>query len=381
MSRKLRVCFLIDSISSPTAGSERQLLMLLKGLDRREFDPRLCVLQDSEWIRRSFDLCPIHILGISSFLSASTLVALIRFAGWLRRERIDILQVHFRDSSMAGILAALLAPRVAVIAGRKSQGYWMRRGDMFLTRLLNHGVDMFVANSQDTKQWVVRTEKIAEQKVRVVPNGIEFPDAGPHGDGARIAAREALGVPEGVPLVGLVSNLRPVKRVDVFIEAAARIRAKIPEAVFMVVGEGDERGRIESLAQSVGLNGSLRLLGRRLDVPMLLPALDVGVLTSDSESFSNSLLEFMAAGLPVVTTDVGGCREALGGSEGGIIVPVGRPDEVAGAVLALLGSQRRRQLARDKHPARIRELFSRQAYVNGYEALYRSVSAQRGHHS
>lgn len=378
MSRKLRVCFLIDSITSPTAGSERQLLMLLEGLDRAEFEPRLCVLQGSGWLEREFTACPVRVLGISSFKSLSALGSIIRFSRWLRSEKIDILQVHFRDSSIVGILAALLAPKVAVLAARKNQGYWMRRGDMLLTRILNLGVDMFVANSEDTRRWVMRAEKVPGGKIRVVPNGIDCPEADMDGGEARRSAREALGVAEDAPLVGAVSNLRPVKRVDVFVKAAALVRERMPETVFAVAGEGEERGRIEALARELGLDGSLRLLGRRLDVSALLPAFDVGVLTSDSESFSNSLLEFMAAGLPVVTTDVGGCREALGDSEGGVIVPVGDSREVARAVLMLLGSQRRRQWARASHPARVRELFSRQAYVGGYAALYRAASLEKG---
>lgn len=377
MSGKVRVAFLIDSIESPSAGSERQLLMLLEGLDRSRFEPFLCVLRSSPWIEEHFRLCPVRVLGVSSFKRPSAWASVFRFASWLRRERVHVLQLHFRDSSIAGVAASLLAPCVAVAAGRKSQGYWMDRGDLLLTRIMNTRVDVFVANSRDTAGWVERVEKVRPARIRVIHNGIDLPEPSP-GEDARARARALLGVGEDAPVIGMVANLRPVKRVDVFVRAAALVRAARPDAVFVVAGEGPERQALEELARSLGLGGSLRLLGRRLDVPRLLPGFDVGVLTSDSESFSNSLLEFMAAGLPVVTTDVGGCREALDGSEAGMVVAPANHEEVAESVLAILGDPELSGLARSGHPARVREAFSRRAYVSAYEDLYRGLARLKG---
>ncbi|WP_236615139.1 glycosyltransferase [Desulfovibrio sp. X2] len=371
----MRVAFLIDEIFSPAAGTERQLLMLIEGLDRREFEPHLCVLRSTPWIEREFarrpGACPLHVLNIASFFSPAAWRGVWRFSRWLRQERIDVLQMHFRDSALAGVPAAALAGTPLVVGTRKNQGYWMNGRERFLQRLLNRGVDVFVANSEDTRDKAVAGEGIARERMRVIHNGLDLASLPPPTPVRRARARALLGIPERTLVVGMVANLRPVKRVDVFVEAAARVAAERPHTVFVVVGEGEERPGLEARAAALGLNGNMRFLGRRTDVADLLPGLDVGVLTSDSESFSNSMLEYMAAGLPVAATAVGGCREALGDSPAGVLVAPGDAEGLARGVGMLLGQEGLRREAAARHPRRVAEMFSRERYVADYAALYR----------
>lgn len=369
----LRIAFLIDTIESPTAGTERQLLLLLAGLDRREFEPRLCVLKSSEWLEREFHLCLVHDLGISSFKNPISWWRVLRFALWLRREKVDILQVHFRDASLAGLPAAWLARVPGIVGTRRNQGYWMTGRELFLQKALNLIPDAFVANSEATRQWAHRTEGLEPERIRVIHNGFEGEIASGHDGEAKVRARERLGVSMDAPVVGIVANLREVKRIDVFLRAAAVVAQDIGQAVFVVVGEGDERTRLERLSAELGLAGQVIFLGRRTDVLDLLPAFDVGVLSSDSESFSNSVLQYMAAGLPVAATDVGGCREALGDSPAGLLVHPGDADGLGRAVLQLLADQGAVEFARKKHPDRVRELFSKERYTRAYSDFFRGL--------
>jgi glycosyltransferase involved in cell wall biosynthesis/GT2 family glycosyltransferase len=368
----LRVAFLIDAIESPTAGTERQLLLLLEGLDRREIEPHLCVLQGSKWLDLEFRLCPVHVLELGSFRYPLTWWRTLLFIIWLWRKKIDVLQVHFTDSSKVGIPAAWLARVPGIVATRKNQGYWMKGRKLFLQKALNLVPDVFVANSEATRLWTNRIEGISLERVRVVPNGY----AGKHmsfSDERRINSREFLGLPQDAPVAGIVANLRPVKRIDVFLRAAAITAQELPSARFVVVGEGDERGSLENLCAELELTDRVMFLGRRSDVMEILPAFNVGVLSSDSESFSNAVVEYMAAGLAVAATDVGGCREALGASPSGIVVPIADAKALGQAMVKLLADSAGSELARVAHPRRVADLFSRTRYINAYSALYREL--------
>jgi len=368
----LRIAFLIDTIESPTAGTERQLLLLLEGLDRSEFEPRLCVLQRSKWLDTDFQLCPVYVLGISSFKSPRAWWRILRFASWLWREKIDVLQAHFRDASLAGLPAAWLARIPGIVATRKNQGYWMTSRELVLQKLLNRIPDKFVANSEATRQWAHQTEGIALNRIRVIHNGFAG-DYAPVSDDRRKAARELLGLPQDVPVAGIVANLRPVKRIDVFLRAASNAAKELPTARFIVVGEGDERGKLEALCAELGLTDRVMFLGRRSDVMDILPAFDVGVLSSDSESFSNAVVEYMAAGLAVVATDVGGCREALNDSPAGRLVPPDDSEALGKALAHLLADESALAHARLQHPLHVQNLFSRERYIAAYSDLYRDL--------
>jgi glycosyltransferase involved in cell wall biosynthesis len=373
----LRVAFLIDTIESPTAGTERQLLLLLEGLDRQAFEPRLCVLRASNWLDSEFRLCPMHVLNISSLKSPVTWWRTVLFTLWLRKEGVDILQTHFTDSTKVGIVSAWLARVPGIVATRKNQGYWMTKRELLLQMILNHFSDVFVANSEATKQWAHKNEGIALDHIRVIHNGLAG-DLVPFSDERRVNARDILGLDYSLPVAGIVANLRPVKRIDVFLRAAAIAATELPTARFVVVGEGEERGKLEALCVELGLTPQVTFLGRRPDVMDIMPAFDVGVLSSDSESFSNAVVEYMATGLAVVATDVGGCREALGDSSAVALVAPGDFQALGKAMARLLADKNALACARTEHPLRVQNLFSRERYITAYSELYCDLLGVKG---
>ncbi|MEW5746932.1 MAG: glycosyltransferase [Nitrospirota bacterium] len=373
----IKIAFVIDTIDSPTAGTERQLLMLLKHLDRRQFDPYLCVLRSSAWLEQEFDLCPLHVAGIRSFKQLGSWRRLWRFARFLKREGIAIVQTHFRDSDIAGIIAARLAGTAAIIATRRNQGYWHKRGEVALKKLLSRRATVIIANSQSTKQWTAAVEGVPAERIRVIHNGIEL-EAYPGSDPVlRERCRRQLGLSGNTCCIGVVANLRPVKGIDVFLRAAAQVARRVDDVRFLIAGEGEERAALMRLAAELGLGGAVRFLGRRRDVPSLLAAFDIGVLSSHSESFSNALIEYMAAGLPVVTTDVGGSREAVEDGVSGFVVPVGDDHRMAEAIIRI-AEDRTEGLRMGQRGRRCAEqLFSSQSCIEKSEALYRACGLSR----
>lgn len=369
---KIRIAFLIDEIESPSAGTEKQLIHLIEGLDRTQFEPVLCVLRSTPW-SDSYASCPVHAIGVGSFKRASAWHAIWQFSKYLQQEKIHCIQTHFRDSSLVGVVAAKFAGGIKVIQTRKNQGYWMKYRDLILSKTLNRGVSVFVSNSYDTCDWVTAKESVSPDRIRMIYNGLDFSVFPKSDNGTRQRMRRALGLGENGVGVVLVANLRPVKRADVFVDAAARVLVEDPGAVFFLVGDGLCRESLVSQAADLGISRKVRFMGKRTDIPDLLSAMDIGVLTSDSESFPNSLLEYMAAGLTVVSTDVGGCHEIIGGNGFGSLVSAGDSDGVAEAIHEFCQDKGRRQSNRIAAPEAVRSRFSMDRYISSYERLYKDI--------
>ena len=373
----IKIAFVIDTIESPTAGTEKQLLLLIKNLDRKKYLPYLCVLRTSRWLREEFCDCELHEVGIASFKNPVSYNKIRRFISFLRLQKIDIVQTYFNDSNKAGILAARLAGTRSVISSRRNQGYWHTPIELFFLKILNRWVDVFVANSFSTQKWVQNAEGIAAEKIKVIYNGFDlYAESIENAQQQRQELRSVLNMSEKSPLVGQVANLRPVKRHDVFLRAAQSVVVQYPETHFVIVGEGGERPALEQLANELKISNQVHFLGKRDDVTAILNALDVGVLSSDSESFSNAVVEYLASGLPVVSTDVGGSREAIDPGKNGYIVPTGDYEAMADALCRIISGNLGVEMGK-RGRIKAESLFSMEAMVTRYQELYDNLSQNK----
>jgi glycosyltransferase involved in cell wall biosynthesis len=185
------------------------------------------------------------------------------------------------------------------------------------------------------------------------------------------AIRRELGAGPGTPVVGFVGRLHPQKGVDVFLHAAARVHERRPDCRFVVVGTGEIEAELRVLATQLGLDGVLRWVGGRPSAPFL-PLFDVAVMTSRWEGQPLLLLELMAAGRAIVTSDVAGCLEAVG-ENGAAVVPVGQAPATAEAVLGLLDApERAKALARGARE-RYLEQFTLAVMTRRFDTLYREL--------
>jgi len=171
----------------------------------------------------------------------------------------------------------------------------------------------------------------------VIRSGVEF---GPFRScrGKSAAARAELGLPAGCPVVGTVARLAPVKDPMTFLDVASRIHAVLPDCRFVMIGDGPMRPVVERRIDSSGLSRAVILAGNRTDVRRLLPAFDVFLITSVSEGLPRGMLEALASGVPVVSTDVGGVSELLTGTGNGMICPVGDAGCLAGRTIEILST-------------------------------------------
>ncbi len=371
--------FVIDRIESPTAGTEKQLLNLLTRIDKSRFRPMLTVLRTSPWIEQEFKAGPFHSLEISSFKDIHIYGKIHGYARFLEREGTDIVHTYFSDANKVGIMAGRMMKVPLIISSRRNQGYWHNTWEKLQLKMLNPMVDHFVANSESTLNWASRAEGISRDRITVINNGIDLKEFDGAAPGARARYRREWGIPESAPVAGIVANLRPVKRIDLFLTAAAAVNESLPGARFVIVGEGETATAdgLRRLAHDLGLSGRVTFLGRRTDVPSILRAFDVGVLTSDSESSSNAVIEYMAAGLPVVCTDIGGAREAVEDGLSGHIVPCGDYVAMAECMVRIFTGGQGEAMGR-RGCERAREKFSMGTMVSSHERMYEDLMDRLG---
>src|SRR6185295_2549637 len=214
----MNVLYVIDTYEHPNGGTEGQLLELIQGLARAGESPQLAVLRPSPFtMEQGSRICPISTLDVGRVLSVRTPVRLLRFAQFLRRQRIDLVHVFFND-------AALIVPVFAkvggcrVIVSRRDMGLWYSPGKLQLARMANRFVDRIIANSRAVADHVLLHERVSPERVEVIYNGYSTSRMA---QPAEPGLRERLGIGTEDPIIGMVANLRPVKRPADAIEAFA----------------------------------------------------------------------------------------------------------------------------------------------------------------
>ena len=323
--------------SSGPGGAENVVLRLAVELRERGDEPIVATMRPG-WMTERAEAAGIPV-WITPQRPGFDLSWILRFARALRRERIDVLHSHEFAMNTFGATAALLAriPTVSTIHGP----HWVadRPRRAFAYRMLRRFGVPIVAVSEHLAGFLVGGLRLPRARVEIVHNGIPPPRPAPHADAAarRAAARAALGIPPGLPLVVAVGNLYAVKDHATLLRALARL----PDARVAIAGRGEQEASLRRLAAELGLCERVHLLGLRDDVETVLAAADLFVQPSRSEGLPLAVLEAMASGLPVVATRVGGIPEAVADGETGLLVPPGDPAALATALARVLDAEDR----------------------------------------
>lgn len=338
-SRPLRVVFVVPDLA--IGGAERHVTTLVSRLDRSRFEPRvICLGRHGELFA---DLAATDVPGLAlGRTRREALLTLRELVRELRTTSPDVVIVRGFSAELLGRVAAALArvPRVVVWVHNcddiDPRGVLRRASDL----LLEPVTDAYFGVAQQQVRYLTEGLGHPERKVRVIHNGV---DVAQFHDSADPCTRSELGLPEGALVVGILAALRPEKDHETFLEAAALVSAEVPEARFLVVGDGHARKELESLSARLGIRDRVVFAGARDDVPAVLSAIDVFTLTSVFECFPMALLEAMASSLPAVCTDVGGVHEILEEGATGYLVPSRDPVALANRLVDLLRSPDRRK--------------------------------------
>lgn len=333
--------YLVDQYVGPQAGTEGQLLQLVQHLDRSRYEPSMTVFRSSEYVERNLFPCPVRILGITKLASLWTIFRIVRYVQTLRRENYRLVHCFFNDSALIAPLFLRLFG-IRVLVSRRDMGFWYTPHNLIVLRLVVPFVDRYVANSNAVRQYVQQQERVPNDKITVIYNGYSLPT-----DHGCQATNDLLlpDVPNSVPVVGIVANLKPIKRIETLVEAFALASKQYPDARLLIVGdtasmEGQSTwGELNVLARRLGVVERIIFTGR-VDEPILyIKRFTVAVLCSESEGFSNSIIEYMQVGCPVICTDAGGNSELIQDNYNGFLVPVGNISILADRIIRLLSDK------------------------------------------
>jgi sugar transferase (PEP-CTERM/EpsH1 system associated) len=303
--------------------------------------------------------------------------AVVRLSRLLRRLRPDV--VHSRNwGAFDAVVAARLAGIRTVVHGEHGreaadpEGRDPRRNR--LRRVLAPLVSRFVTVSVDLRRWLIATVRLPAHKVVTIHNGVDSDRFSP---GDSVEARDALGLPAAATVIGTIGRLDPVKDQAGLIVAFAGLAGSGSSPILAVVGEGPSRPALENEIRCRSLSDRVRLFGERTDVPTVLRALDVFVLPSRAEGMSNTILEAMATGLPVVATEVGGTPELVEADVTGRLVPPGDPNALEAALRAYVGDSCLRSLQGKAGRERVLQHFSLERMAQAHVSLYASLCRAR----
>ncbi|MBM4434405.1 MAG: glycosyltransferase family 4 protein [Chloroflexi bacterium] len=316
-----------------------------------------------------------------SISPARDLAALYRLVRILRGFRPHLVHTHMAKAGSLGRVAARLAGVPVVVHtfhGNVLRGYFgtvPSRAFLQVERALAAMSTRVIAISARQAREIVDLGIARPERIEVVPLGL---DLAPFAAAPRGRFRAELGIPPGAPLAGIVARLVPIKAVDVFLEAAARVRAERPEATFVIVGDGELRDGLVARAQALGLAGAVRFVGWRADLPAIYADLDVLALTSRNEGTPVSIIEALAAGTAVVATAVGGVPDLIEHGSTGLLARDGDPSGIARAIGELLGDpERRRALGRAGRDA-VHPKHDSATLIGAIDRLYTSLVGRVG---
>jgi glycosyltransferase involved in cell wall biosynthesis len=347
-------------------GTERQVTTLARGIDPCVFDLHLACL------RRTGELLPeIARWAPSEFKLASlwgprAMREQFRFAGYVKHNDIQILHSYGFYANAFAVPPARLAGAPIIVASIRDNGDLLTPPQRLLQRTVCRLADCILANSESVRRRLMG-EGYDPKKLALITNGIDlsrFPESG----GGRL--RRELGLDRGARMVAVISRLAPLKGVEHFLQAAAALAGRFPDVMFLIIGDGNCRKNLEEQVVRLGISGRVIFTGFRIDIPDVLRELAVSVLPSLSESLSNTLLESMAAGVPVVATRAGGNAEAVEDGVTGLLAPPADAPALARAIALLLENPAMARSFGEAGRRRVAERFSTQRMVRETEQLY-----------
>jgi len=379
--RSLRkVFYLVDSLN--VGGTEIQAVELARRISMADYDVTLgCLRAQGPLLERllgtAVNVMEFHPKG--GIDSPAGLYQLLRLSWFLRREKVDVVHTHDLWSNLLGVPAARLAGVKAIVSSRRDLAHfdWYQGKRRAWLRRIQNLSGMVVANATPIRDALIAEDGFAPEKLRVIHNGVDIEKFHTGRDRDRLFP----GVGDG-NLVVLVGNMHTdVKGHPWLIASVPAVIRECPSTRFVLVGDGEQRAVFEQQVAKLGIERNFLFLGRRSDVPEILACCDAAVLPSRAEGLPNAVLEYMAAGLPVIVSRVGGNVELVEDGVTGLVVPPEDSASLSAALLKLLVDPvLARRLARNGHEFVIRN-FSFERLVREVDSLYSELLLRHGGNS
>ena len=370
MSDTIQVLQLLPAFAM--GGAEMSVLHLAAALNPQHIRPHVCVMFDrgERALLPQFEKIgvPIHCLHCPRLYSPTSFA---RIANYVRQNNIDVIHTQLTPANILGRLTgkALGVPVISTLQNVPQSLSATRPDRLWLDRLTAvYMTDELVAVADHVRREYLHEWKLPSQRIKVIYNTVPL-DKFKH-----IPEKPIRSEWSGSPVIMNIARLVPNKAQDMLIEAARIVLAKHPNAQFVLVGEGNERERLLHLIRSYGIEKQVVLTGLRHDIPELLAQADLFVLSSRHEGLPLSAVEAMAAGRPVVVTDVGGNRELVTSGVNGLIMPSGDSVRFATALIEMIEQPERRLAYGRAAREFVSRQFAIQTIAEQYEELYEHMA-------
>jgi glycosyltransferase involved in cell wall biosynthesis len=361
-----RILHIIPSLDQ--AGAEKQLVLLAAGLPRDEFETHVCALTRGGPRQAELEAASIPVTLIGKRLKADPLAAW-RLQRHVAQLRPQLVQTWLFAANAYGAAAALKAGVPHLVAGQRCVDPWKAWPQLAIERWVARRADRVVVNSQAVRDFYCQ-HGLPAGKMVTIPGGV--PPAEPS-DLSRADLLEELDLPADARLIGAVGRLWPQKRIKDLLWAADLCHLVRDNIWLLVIGDGPQRRQLERFVHLLQGEDYIRLLGERNDVGRILPHLDVLWLGSEYEGLPNAVMEAMAARVPVVATDIPGCRDLVVPGETGFLVPVGDRAARARATEKILSDPQLAKRLGEAGRQRMTDQFRVDQMIQRHVVMYREI--------
>jgi len=373
---KIKILHILHSLQ--VGGLENGVVNLVNRLDPGMFDHAVCCIDSSGSMAERLTR-PVEIFTMRKGKERDYLLP-FHIARIVKKVHPDL--VHTRNwGAIDGVIGARLAGVKRIIHGEHGReaadptGANKRR--KMARKALNPLISRFVTVSAELRGWLIDDVGISGDKIVQIINGVDTEKFRPGEN--RGLAKQILGLDPDSFVIGTVGRLDPVKDFQTLVKAVAGLFAtegdKTAKAALVVIGSGPEEQKLKTLADNLGLAGRVVFLGERKDVSELMQGMDLFVLPSIAEGISNTILEAMAVGLPVVASRAGGNRELVAEGENGFLFSIGDDRELASIIVDYINKPEMRLEHGSNSRSRTKTNFSLARMVREYEALYHSLGS------
>lgn len=369
--KQVKIAMISDNLGG--GGAERQLLLCAAELEKLNHKVKVITYHPENDYR---DLVSKNKIDIECIYSRNRIVKFFQLSSIIKKEKFDIVHGFKGTASFYASVSGIFAGRPPVIGG-----YRVRYVGNWKINLFYKCIDLFVngwiVNAENIKESMIHALGIHPDKMHVLYNGVVFEDF-VSGFNARQAKFKA-GFPEDAFVVTKIANLckDDQKNHRMFIETAACVVKKHKTVVFAVVGDGPCEAGLRDYAKELGISNSVYFMGRRNDIPVILSATDIAVLTSNYEGLPNGLLEPMCVGIPVVTTDFPGVDELVTDESEGYIVPRNNAEQMADKICELIENPDKRKEFGTRAQQKIKENFSTEIMAKRLVSIYEKILGKR----
>ncbi|MBI4775905.1 MAG: glycosyltransferase [Deltaproteobacteria bacterium] len=374
---RIRVMYVFAAL--PVGGAEKLLYSELQGMDTRRFQPMVCCLSKKGPMGEQIEASGVPVVALNRMKHKRFDLQMIRILKDLMlRERIQVVHTHLYDGGRYGRLAAWRCGVPCVVATFHNVYVRRRPRIHLINRMLGHITDRIIAVSSSVKNDLIRFDRLPPEKIQVLHNTIDLKAFQEPYD--RQAVRRAYGINDTDIVVGWVARLAKQKGHGFLFEAIQLMSESYPNLRLLLVGDGPLKQWLVEKARDLAIEERVVFTGTSHQVPELMSAMDVFVLPSLWEGLPLVIGEAMAAGVPVVGTDVGGVGELVIDGETGYLIPPGQPQAIREAVESVLEQPDRTRVMVENARKHVEKLFSTSDHTSRLHDLYMEILCSKGFH-